>query len=203
MQNIFRNIAAVWMFIGGNVMFADGNPATDMERIRQASDSLMVHLIEEAGISSASSIFVSYDNKIAYTVLYYSIIESFFSKNISITTDSTNRDMMLEISLRGSAISYSETFSESFLGALKTTRTISLTYDGIMRNRQKVFWAGSKTISLVDTVNYSDLDNLHSGDLPFASYSKPALSIFDSLLEPVVVTIASGVAIYLFFTIRS
>lgn len=203
MQNNIRTISVVGLFILANIMVANENSVTDVERIRQASDSLVSQFIEEAGIVPASSISFVYEKKISNSVIYHTIVQNFFLRKISIADNSTDRDTVFEILVRGASISYGETFSESFLGTLKTERTISLTCDGAVKAHQKILWAGSKTVSLVDTVDYSEIDQLHSDNLPFASYSKPSLSFFDSILEPVVVTIASGVAIYLFFTIRS
>ncbi|MFA6540839.1 MAG: hypothetical protein WCT99_04490 [Bacteroidota bacterium] len=118
-------------------------------------------------------------------------------------SDSTGAARSLAVSVRNASVTYGEAFTESFFSSQYTVRTISLSFDVILQDSVKILYSASKTITLRDTVRYSEAESLHDFSTPFSTYTPPSLSFFDSLLEPIVVTIASGIAVYLFFTIRS
>ncbi len=79
----------------------------------------------------------------------------------------------------------------------------------VFGGRAKAWRAGSAPLyldaarSLRDTVRLSGVEGLESPPLSFTKIAIPREGFFDSLLEPVIVLGAVGVAVYLLFAVRS
>lgn len=198
-----RCILILFIVFSFSFLFAENLPQSDRERMRIASDSLLSQIIEEAGLVPASSVYLSCDASFRSTPFYFAVSNLFYQRNISVSTDSAKAARVFAISVRRASVIYGETFTESFFSPQYTERTISLSFDAVVQDSLKILYAASKSLMLRDTVRYADTEGLHDFSSPFSSYTPPSLSFFDSLLEPIVVTIASGIAVYLFFTIRS
>jgi hypothetical protein len=67
----------------------------------------------------------------------------------------------------------------------------------------KILWAKSKGASLVDTVYVDDIPNLQVSSERIAKGVMPQRSAMEKFIEPFIIVGAAGVAVYLFFTIRS
>lgn len=191
------------LLISCTIAFSQVQSLSETEKIRILSDSLLSKIISEAGLKPASHLFLLRHGLTSQPVLYTSVINSLFSHHISVVTDSTLSDTTMSVAFRRVSIEYGKTFSNSIFGTLYTVRTTALSVDVSISTQKKIMWAGSGTLAGIDTVRYSDIQDLHSNNLPTTMYTSPTLSFFDSIFEPLIITVASGVAIYLFFTIRS
>lgn len=179
-------------------------PNSNREIFFQLCDSVTNKIITE-GIQHHQSINLKTGIDTFTSSLRSQFIHGLVSRNISVFQQSPSSEMTLEITVRGSSVLYGEVFTEYFLGTRKTERIVSLNINAfvISQSDGKVIWSKQFLESLIDTVNYSEMERLNDSTLPLTDYKKAELSFFDSILEPAIVTIASGVAIYLFFTIRS
>ncbi len=179
-------------------------PDSHREIFFQLCDTGMEKIIAE-GLPPHSSIALK-TGQDTFTVTFRpQFIHGLVSRNVQVFENSSAADTVLEINVRGSSVVYGEVFTRSFFGTRKTQRTVSLNFGAFLISRSdgKVMWSRQFSESVIDTVNYSEADRLNESAPPLTSYKKAELSFFDSILEPAIVTIASGVAIYLFFTIRS
>ncbi len=92
---------------------------------------------------------------------------------------------------------------DGFLGPRVADRVV------VLGGRAKAWRAGSAplyldaTRSLRDTVRLSGVERLESPPLIFTKIAIPREGFFDSVLEPVIVLGAVGVAVYLLFAVRS
>lgn len=183
--------------------FGYSSSISEREVVRSISDSVVNTMIDEAGIVPASSVFFQYEQGTSQPVFYNSITRTLLSRGISIVQQKSLSDTSFVITMAQASIHYGDTFSESFLGSEYVCRTVTVSYEGVLSTAAKVLWSGINSISCTDTVQYSEIKDLHSDDIPLSSYTLPPMSVFNSIFEPLLVSIASGVAIYLFFTIRS
>ncbi len=179
-------------------------PNSNREIIFQLCDSVAKKIVAE-GILLQNSVTIRTGVDTFTSSLRSQFILGLASRNISVFQQSSPSETILEITVRGSTVLYGEVFTESFLGTRKTERNVSLNINAfvVSGSDEKVIWAKQFSESIIDTVNYSETERLNDSTLPLTNYKKAELSFFDSILEPAIVTIASGVAIYLFFTIRS
>ena len=132
-------------------------------------------------------------------------IHSLVANNIQVSLEPIGTETTLEVEVRESSVIYGEVFSESLFGEQQTERTISVDVASIISHNTdgKILYAKSFVLSSTDTIAYSSVKQIHDSSIPITSYQAPMLSFFDSILEPAIITVASGIAIYLFFTIRS
>lgn len=180
-------------------------PATHRERLFRLSGFIM-HDVAAKGLSSEpAAITLQLEKTKQGEFFRHSIIQSLIAKNISVYERQTSADTTLELSVRESSVVYGEVFSESLFGSRKVERKINLKFDVSLSSvtQGNIFWSQTVSHSLVDTVFFSDVAKLHDSAIPLSTYSQPELSFLESIIEPAIVTVAAGVAIYLFFTIRS
>ena len=100
---------------------------------------------------------------------------------------------------------YDDMFRESILGTKKIKRTIITALACQMTNTQshEVVFSRSLNESFSDTVM---VDQINTLELPSAKPTHadlPSEDFFDRILEPFVIIGATGVAVYLFFHVRS
>jgi hypothetical protein len=102
-------------------------------------------------------------------------------------------------------VAYGEAYSEGLFSGRKCSRTIDVRLQlSVTRNEDgRILWAGREAASRTDTVYVADIRDLEKGSQPVASGVAPAPSLLERFFEPVIIVGAAGVAVYLFFTIRS
>jgi hypothetical protein len=169
---------------------AQGTIAAAGENGLSLPDDALIVIIEKSPLNDAIRSAVS---------------RSFSDKNITLYFSSDSADTLLTFSLDEATLVYGTPFSSSFLGSKKVERTITVKADIALMTKaaQKVLFSSEVTRSVTDTVMLSDVGLLNDPTVPFTAVVLPANSFFDSIIEPAIITIASAVAVYLFFTIRS
>ena len=102
-------------------------------------------------------------------------------------------------------VTYGEPFSESMFSGQRCKRTIDIVVrlSATRSEDGRVLWADTENASYADTVYVSEIRNLQKGSLSFSSGVEPEPSVLERVLEPLIIGGAAGVAVYLFFTIRS
>ncbi|MFA6467506.1 MAG: hypothetical protein WCW35_01315 [Bacteroidota bacterium] len=199
-----QNIVAVLIFLSLCFAGTDGSTLSDREVFIRLTDSTMSGIATEA-LVNGRPVFVTAGPDTISTFFLHQFIQNLAARSSDVFVRAESTVTTLELNVQESSVFYGEVFTESFFGTRKTERTIVLSVSGTLSSNAdgKVIWSGRMTRIYTDTVLYADVDRLSSTTPPVSSYRKPELSFFDSIIEPAVVTIASGVAIYLFFTIRS
>src|ERR1051326_1911277 len=122
------------------------------------------------------------------------------------TNDSLSRPRILaDIHPVNFTVHYDEMFRDGFLGSKKTRRTVSVELACLLTNplTGEVFYSGSPKGESTDTVSVESLPALESPDLKSTHGEVPSETFLDRIIEPVVLIGATGVAVYLFFHIRS
>jgi hypothetical protein len=199
-----RNITIVLLLF--SICFASEHerPKTNREMLFRLCDSAMSEIVSS---NTLGSMPVNLDTGNDTISSYYreQFIQSLVSRNIPVFLRNDSTKTTLKLSVQESSVFFSEVFTESFLGERRTERKIQITiFASLVSNSDKrVISVYEASKNFVDTVAYSIVDQINVHAPPVSSYVKPELTFFDSIVEPAIVTIASGVAIYLFFTIRS
>jgi len=201
-----RNISLV-VLIASAVCFASDLSIQQSHRsiIKQLTQQTVNEIIDRCFTVFPASVAVAIDSTALNEMLYQDVAESFLSKNIAVFTSRESSDTLFEFSAYDVALKYGEPFTETLFGRRKVSRTISLSmqFSFLSQSHHKVIASQKMTVTAIDTINYADVQSLSDSSIPFSSVTEPQLSFFDSILEPAIVTVASAVVIYLFFTIRS
>lgn len=111
----------------------------------------------------------------------------------------------IELQLVSASVSYGRPFRRSLLGEKRLGRTVTLGFSGKVTevSSGELGFAGLITRSLHDTVDVAQLDRIESPAIPATRGEVPTESLFDRFLEPAVIIGATGVIVYLLFTVRS
>jgi hypothetical protein len=199
-QNIFLFICLL------SVGFASDSDLSKSHRsiIKDIVETMTTEAVREFHPDSSAVAFAM-DSSAAGNLVRYDIIETLTKHRVTVFDSPAGSEVILNVRAYSPSLHYGEAFAESFLGSKKVVRTISLAlqFTVISQSDKKVLFAKSYTHSYSDTLLYSEVQYFNDPSIPFASVTSPQLSFFDSILEPVIVTVASAIAIYLFFTIRS
>lgn len=177
--------------------------ASNREIFYRLSDSLLTQAAGDLNVFRSMTVTASQD---AFSSFFYPIfVQVLASRSLPVYIQSDSSEAVLQLTVRQCSVIYSDVFSETIFGSRKTERSLNLSVTGTVLSSAdgKVIWTKQFSAAYADTVNLRETDGLASGSPPLTAFIPPELSLFDSILEPAIVTIASGVAIYLFFTIRS
>ncbi len=133
-------------------------------------------------------------------------VEKELARGLGVSGDSSGRDsagLVLEFIVTEARVYLEDIRRDGFLGPRIADRVV------VLGGRAKAWRAGSPplyldaTRSLRDTVRLSGVESLENPPLSFTQIVIPREGFFDSLLEPVIVLGAVGVAVYLLFAVRS
>ncbi len=96
-------------------------------------------------------------------------------------------------------------FRESFLGETKTNRTVTVSLPFLAKDVQSnsVLQSGTLLYNYSDTVSTGMIPLLEQQGNPSTHAPIPERDFFDRMLEPLIIIGATGVAVYLFFHVRS
>ncbi|MFZ4619707.1 MAG: hypothetical protein ACOYNS_04050 [Bacteroidota bacterium] len=199
---IRRNI--LLLFILSAICSAGEVPVrTDREVMIFISDSLMSSIA--ADVKNFPSVVLSEGKDSSASFFHPHFVHGLTKRNVPLFLKSDSTSTTLDLNVQGSSVFYGDVFTESFFGERQCKRSITITLTATISSNSdgKILLSHSYTLSNIDTVAYSTVDQLSSSVIPAARYTRPELSFYDIVLEPAIVTVASGIIIYLFFTIRS
>lgn len=133
------------------------------------------------------------------------LTESFRQRYPSLFTRKAASGIEISISVGGISVVYGQSFSDGFLSARRSERRIDveLRMTAMRFEDGKILWAKSKGSSFVDTVYVDDIPDLQLSSERIAKGVMPQRSAMEKFIEPFIIVGAAGVAVYLFFTIRS
>jgi len=102
-------------------------------------------------------------------------------------------------------VRYDDMYHDGFLGARKLRRTVSaaVACDVINPASHEVLYSGAPAVESADTVRVDEIQNLELASVRATHAELPAETFPDRVLEPLVIIGATGVAVYLFFHVRS
>ena len=134
------------------------------------------------------------------------IRKELLTKNFSLLdkSDTSNVDLTIVIEDLKSVIIYRGIDRDLLLRVSKYERSMEtfLTFY-IKNNRESILYTYSKRNEQKDVLSGSQLKEVESTFFPFSQGQKIESGIMNKLIEPAIITVATAVAIYLFFSLRS
>jgi hypothetical protein len=203
MISSFRHIIVVFLVFAFLPLLSQEKTMTEDEIFSKEIDSLMTQIADGFHLLPESSVKLVMNENPQNKYFHQAIVSSLLKHNIVRYGLNASTDTTLEINIRKLSVHFGDVFSNSFFGPKLVERTVVISLQATYRTAEKYYSLPILPSTSVDTVSYAAVKSSDVMGVPLTSYSSPSVSWFDSFLEPVIVTVAAGVAVYLFFTIRS
>jgi hypothetical protein len=111
---------------------------------------------------------------------------------------------VLSIQVEQPLVAYHDRFGDGLFEKAKTQREIKFSIRAVFQDSVGMLrWSGTVQRNYCDTVAIADVERLEQTTSHLARGIVPERTLLERFIEPAIVIGASGVAIYLFFTIRS
>ena len=192
---IFLSVWSVWGQVPSNLDLLQGMVSRP---VLEAVDSLSP-TPERIMIESESSSEMN-------NWLVQLIRKELLTKNFSLLdkSDTSNVDLTIVIEDLKSVIIYRGIDRDLLLRVSKYERSMEtfLTFY-IKNNRESILYTYSKRNEQKDVLSGSQLKEVESTFFPFSQGQKIESGSMKKLIEPAIITVATAVAIYLFFSLRS
>ncbi len=171
----------------------------------QVCQEAVASSISDARIPDTSTIVLNIEEGKINHFFAQPLTETFRRQFPSLFTRKTASGIEISVSVGGVSVIYGESFSDGFLTAHRSERRIdvALRMTAIRIEDGKILWAKSKGASFVDTVYVDEIPDLQVSSDQIAKGVMPQRSAMEKFIEPFIIVGAAGVAVYLFFTIRS
>jgi len=179
----------------------------------KSNEEIMVDLSRDAAgvfctglkISDTTSVAVSIENGEVNRFFSRPLLESFRQHFVFLYARSGTASVDIAVSVPEITVTYGESFSEGLFSARESQRTIGISVRlTAMRNADgKILSAETERRSFSDTVYVDEINNLQASSKHIASGPMPDRSALERFIGPLIIAGAAGIAVYLFFTIRS
>jgi hypothetical protein len=203
MKFLSRHIVVIFLLAAFHPLYSGDKQATEEEIFSGEIDSVITQAVGGFHLPPAASLRLRMHDMPVNKYFHQAIVNSLLQHSIRVYDEKIEMDTTLEINIKETSIRFGETFSESIFGPKLVERTVSFSVDATLQASGRFYSLPVLAATSVDTVEYSATQHSQSTSIPLTSYIEPSVSWFDSIFEPVVVTVAAGVAVYLFFSIRS
>lgn len=182
-------------------------PPTNMEIMTRLTRNVVHAVTQHAGVAPQDTCEIQFVRKEGVEFLEHSFIETLRRLCASVRTASLGSDEAIAFDILPSRaeVVYEKTFRDGLFGENKAVRLVSVEFSAQVTNKTegKVVFGGTLKEQLRDTVPLNSIERLESPILKVTQAHLPTGSVFDKFVEPFVVLAATGVVIYLFFTVRS
>lgn len=204
MHKCFIFCGVLFVLMTSTIFSQDYQRLSNASIVKQLCDSLNERAAVEASLPHTSSLSVTLTAGSVYSLARQSameILQNYVSNLFFLDT----ADITANILFSPPVIRYSEPLSDGFFSSSKVQRSISVEaiFSFEETATRKLVWAGTIQKSFSDTLLFSDIDNIEQNGVIILKGERKPRKIFDSILDPLIITAATGIAIYLFFTIRS
>ncbi|MBI3189318.1 MAG: hypothetical protein HYZ33_01590 [Ignavibacteriales bacterium] len=198
----------VSQFAFSSGMQSDDSVKTNMQLFRDGIVTLTDSIFNRLPNEKRNSIVVSIQMIEELSFVSQTIVSELQSKGVQVFIESTTVTpsfLELQINSPELRISYGDSFRESFLGETKANRTVTVSLPFLAKDVQSnsVLQSGTLLYNYSDTVSTDMISLLEQQGIPSTHAPMPERNFFDRLLEPLIIIGATGVAVYLFFHVRS
>lgn len=149
-----------------------------------------------------SDILLSVTSPSSLELLKPKVFESFSKKGFTIKSENSGNAVKVSCILSQASVEYGETEKDGFFGNMICERKVSL--KGIITLTYAEGNVKSAEINEIekDTIAVDEIKNIEDATLPLTQGSKPEVSFFSNLLEPVLVVSTLVTTIVLLFSVR-
>jgi len=178
-------------------------PTKDMfnEMCRSAADSLL----RQCGLAHASSVQIRFAGGERTQFFRSVLLDAVAAQSAAVYVEGAHADTIITLGIEDAQVAYGTAFRERWFGERKTERTAALAVrlEMQLRSTGKILFAGTLRHAAADTIAVEEAARAGATSRGVAVGNVPASSLWEKILEPAILTVSSGIAIYLFFTVRS
>ncbi|TAK62760.1 MAG: hypothetical protein EPO24_04695 [Bacteroidetes bacterium] len=191
------------------LMFAQAQDSltTNADLFRNGIMSLVDSTIKVSSVHAGASLVTTVSFSEEQPLIEQALVSSLSRNGMVVHSDSLKANPEFSFKVTGAElnVTYSETFRETFFGETKTRRTVSVTLPIVVTEMSAgtVLFGETLKWTVSDTVSTAQISMLEHEQVPSTRAPLPERGFFDRLAEPLIIIGATGVAIYLFFHVRS
>jgi hypothetical protein len=180
---------------------AKSNADVMSDLCRQAVESFCA----DAKIPDTTVVSLNVESGEANRFFTPTFVQTFRQHFASLYTRRSISTIEISASVGKVGVLYGEAFADGFFSGRKCRRTIDFEVRLIVTKNDegKVLWAGTTKASYADTVYVAEIRELQHSSQWISTGVLPSPSLLERVFEPIIIVGAAGVAVYLFFTIRS
>ncbi len=192
---------------------------TNLGILRELLYQISSDIVTNSKLLTEDRVILQVRNSPDYWIVEQAFVSSFQSAGFRILIDSLdtqhnpvtdsssrpNRNYRIEIVPVKMQVQYDGIFHDGMFGSRKCRRTIvsEIAYMNINAETKELRSNGTLSKSFSDTVFVDMIPGLETPNIQSTHASLPEGSFLDRIFEPIVIAGAAGVAIFLFFNIRS
>jgi hypothetical protein len=177
------------------------NKALFDEACRMAADSLILH----TGIGRSSTVQARCAGS-EHTQFFRSVLmDAVTSAAGTVDGEGTSADTIISFFVEDVQVAFGDSFRERWLGEKKTERTVlaAVRLEMQLLSTGKILYTGTVRRSVSDTIAVDEIARVSASARHIATGDAPEATLWEKILEPAILTVSSGIAVYLFFTVRS
>lgn len=206
-QSQFVGVAFVVLLVAGTpgILRADGNPRSNEEIMIALSHEAASAFCSDLKVPDTASITLKIENGEVNRFFVQPLTESFRQHFLSLYARSGASSVDVLASVADVRVTYGETFSEGVFSARKCRRVVDIAvqFTATSNADGKILSAETEKRTFSDTVYADEISKLQDSSKRIASGPLPDRSVLERFIEPLIIVGAAGIAVYLFFTIRS
>jgi len=181
---------------------------SNLEVIQELVQQIGRSILSESRIPSGDTLSVSIDGGADSAIVQGALLQTIHESGRTAFLSGKSlpaKDYLLNVTSIHVHVHYDDPFTDGFLGSKKARRTISgrLLCQVIHTATNEVAYSGSPSREYVDTIHVADITQLERGVSPGGRGEFPPEGFLDRAIEPLIIIGATGVAIFLFFHVRS
>ncbi len=191
-------IIAVFLFFLGMInVFPQST--TNMEQI----NILLDRICKDINKNSGTEINFRYDSPPNMGFFQNRLEVLLTEKGNKIIDSSFANTYHVFLTIENAGVKYNNIFKTGLFGDYVVEREIYLTGSCNIKNNGKIIFSETTNKTVVDSVNYDDINKIENYSLPFTRGILPAEPLAPSLLEPIIAITSAVVTTILFFVVRS
>jgi hypothetical protein len=207
-QSLFTHIVLFALLVSGtpeHLRSADKNPKSNEEVMVDLCRDAVEVFYADLKISDTTEINLHIENGEVNRFFTQPLVESFRKHFVSLYTHSSVSSAEILVSIEEVHVTYGEPFSEGFFSSRKSERKVNgaFRFTAARNSDGKILCAETRRESSLDTVYVNEIPRLQESSGRIASGVLPDRSALERFIEPLIIAGAAGIAVYLFFTIRS
>ncbi|HLP16169.1 MAG TPA: hypothetical protein VK470_07930 [Bacteroidota bacterium] len=175
------------------------------ELLDSACHSAGISLITKSGLTASSSVMIKFSGGERTEFFRSPFIDAAAQTCRVVTTSGASVDTIATFSVEQARVSYGPAFRDGWFGERRTQRTISLDVrlELVSASRGTILFTNTIGESVADTIAVDEIAEAAASTRHIAWGEPPGPSMWERILEPAILTVSSGIAVYLFFTVRS
>ncbi|MFH0735924.1 MAG: hypothetical protein V1773_15355 [bacterium] len=191
-----KSILFLFFLVTCNVF---SQPSTNIEQI----NLLLKEVCNQITNNCGNNIYMEYDSP-PNMGFFKNRLELFLTEKGKTIYDSSFANLYdLYFTIENTGVKYKNITKSGFFGDYFVEREVFLTGSYNIKNNGKIIFSTNVNKTVIDSVNYDDINKIENYSLPFTRSPLPSEPLAPSLLEPVIAISSAIITIVLFFIVRS